>query len=345
MPAPLIPLALGLMGIGGLGQFGMDQYAGYQRNNALEDFAQKARERQAGLDLNTPEGRQALAQQQLLDPNSAKYGNAFMQQQQRLGQQQSQYDNTFNNISAYQQAGLDQRASANAATLAKTNPFEAVNKDLLSYEGRVADDFTRDTKDFVNMRNQVTPLMASLARGDTGIDAFAQMFKFIKTLDPGMVTGEDADNFNAARSIFSQIGEKFNKGLKGGGYTLDDRMIMAQSLKTMFDASLKSARGVGEHYQFLSQGDPTRGIPSFDPQRVIGSVDLSEMHLPEGFKKGGNKTAASIPNAPPGFEPDGRQADERGEFIVMPDGSKIYGKFPEKKKTNFSTRRSNRGQR
>ena len=332
MPLPLIPLAMGLMSLGSLGELGSNKLKERKRNTEIENFAERARVRQAGLDLSTPEGRQILSERQLLNPDSAQFGNQFLQQQQRLGQDQSQFDTTFNEISAFQQASLDQRGQIAANTLAKTQPFAPVNKDLISYEGGLADDFRKDTKQFSDMRNQITPLMASLARGDTGVDAFAQMFKFIKTLDPGMVTGDDADNFNASKSIFSQMGDKFRKGLKGGGYDFNDRMIMAQSLKTMFDASLKSAQGVQQQYQFLASGvdqngQPIPGVPQVDPMRVTGAVDLSPMNLPEGFKKGAKKKKVAYTDQPVDLDKDGFET-------IIVNGQEIRVRDPDWKKKN-----------
>ena len=352
MALPLIPLILGVLGGGLFGQKGSDFLAKGRRQDQKDLFRQEVEQMQAGLDLNTPGGRDTFSQRQTLNPETAGFGNQFMRQAQQLEQQQKQYEHSFNNISTVQDQAFNQVSAEGQARLkqqmeiarmrlnqdqtqfSQQNPFQPMNTDLLSFQKTRRNEFQQQIKPFTALREQVVPLIASLQSGDTAIDAFSQGFKFIKTLDPGMVTSDDLDSFNSAKSIWEELANKFDKTVSGGGFDVNDRQQMAHSLKIMFDASLKGARSKADYYSGFAAGDEQTGVPAFDPNRIIGGADLSELDMGAfgGKKKAGGDKA--------GFVPDSVQQEDDGrEFIILPNGQKMYGKSNKKKKTGKSPSR------
>lgn len=102
----MLPLALGLLALGGLGQSAVWSMKDAREARQREGFAADALKMQEGLDMNTPQGIQQFALRQMTDPRMIQYGNQMLGQSLERAQQNDQWKWGNENLTKAQQENL-----------------------------------------------------------------------------------------------------------------------------------------------------------------------------------------------------------------------------------------------
>jgi hypothetical protein len=258
MPLGLLPFAVGLLGLGSLGQKRFDTLQNRQvEDQAQADIARRqaaAQQAQEGIDFTQP-GSNALFGRNLLTSgveNLQTQGGGLLRQQMsnELAQRNRQ------SLDVNQQVGAVDRLRGN---------FQAQTKDLLA------------------VRDNAESLLGSIANPTSGVDTFSTLFKLVKTLDSGIVTNEDLEGALSSMGLSSELINKW-KGLTGEPLGTDDRAAIGQAVLNLVAPRIARGAQQVEQFQGLAGNLAQRGQFNLDPNEITGGVNTSPLQLPESLQ-------------------------------------------------------------
>lgn len=306
----MLPFALGLLGIAGLGQKAlwsmMDQRAAGQR----EQFGQTMRTMQEGLDLSKEEGQQALAAKMLQDPRMIEYGNRNLSESMSRAQQGRQWQWGNENLTKAQQenialskqeiqqraaeakdrsalgwAGLEQQGAYNNAMLQKQDHAAraAAMKSLMpDIEGiQRQENYLRDTartslKPYQDTLGNYNTAMGVINNPDASpLDRSAAITMFAKTFDPGsVVSTTEGDRISASAGGLSQQLSNLLQKAQSGKMTEDMRRQFSSTLNAAIEQKAAQAMQARAYIEANAQQNPITGMPAFNTEPFFTGVDF-----------------------------------------------------------------------
>jgi hypothetical protein len=284
MVLPLI--ALGFGGLWGATKI-RDQRAEEKERAADDRFSALATRQQEGLDLNSPEGISEYGKRMAAARPTAQGGLNMLTQAAAQRQQQGQFQQEFNNLSAYRDAQLKQRQAEMQA--AQQQQVEAQKMFTPQQIGQRQIDlykqFNADTNDFRDQAGYYDQLEALLSKENgTAADTTAAITNFVKITDPGsIVSGKEGESIREnATGAAGQLRDMLGK-LEGKGFTRETRAAIGGAALSMINASAKNARARAQGIRGLAAGNPAMGIPAID-MNFIDQGFLRDRELPESLR-------------------------------------------------------------
>ena len=236
MPAPLLPALIGLTGLFA-GSTVSNELSNYYEQRRSERMQNRLNRLSDGLDLTNPQDFAQYASNQAQDVYYGNQGNNLLQkifaQQAALNQNQSQFDTTFNNLSAYQQAQLNAQ-SVKDSNLDTFKNRRALGKDFIAAINPFRQVRTQANiiESLVNNENK-TVTENDLLRLDAAIKSFA------KLTDPTTgVMGKEGDNVAsaAAGGAIDSLRLQISKLTKGQGINDDVRRSFLSATQDIVNA-------------------------------------------------------------------------------------------------------------
>ena len=290
--APLLGLGTLAAGRSMAGSFNQADQERFQ-----EQYRQLAASQQAGLDLSTPEGNLGLASRMMMDPRTSAGGQTMLQSAMQRRQQQGQFEQEFGNLSAYQQAQMQQRQmemqqqaaleadkyraqmEANQVMAQQAGVDQMIKRRdaWLDQYGKVADPWRQE-------RGAMQSVMDILADPDaSNADATAAIAKFQQALqggrylrpgdgsDPGLAAGIDQlGNFLDTLSTGKKLGQN------------EQRQLIGTILK-LYGGASESFGNELANIRKRAAPDPYLMLPGFDPTPYEDPSLVAPLRIPTWY--------------------------------------------------------------
>jgi len=153
---------------------------------------------------------------------------------------------------------------------------EDQGKEYFLRADKLRDDFRRDSKTFVDMRDAYSRIEAS-AKSPSAAGDLAMIFNFMKLLDPSSVVreGEFATAQNAA-GVPERIIAQYNRVIAGERLAPDTRADFLDRSRGLYDQALQNQKAIESQYRgFASRA-------TVEPKDVV--IDFRPQIKPEGKK-------------------------------------------------------------
>lgn len=254
MALPL--LALLSMGALGAGAWGRDLMA----ENRRAGFAEDMQGYQSQVDFSQPDAMHNYAKVLQQDPRMFTAGSNLLSSVAQREQQQRQYANTFNNLSANQQATLDQqqqRAQQQAsAKLLADQQFSPT--DMSSRQLNLDARYTKALQPYQEVQNVGGQILDIIERGgDNNLALGAAMTALVKLSDPSSIvsTAEKGDQIQAAAGGLYDQYNQVMKQAQDKGLTPQLKAKIAQLTTTIANANQESTLSALQNVAELAGGD------------------------------------------------------------------------------------------